>query len=173
MKKKESIMEGNEKLPKIDENKNSENTASKDVIPIFSQEEIRTIIKEFISAYVRGDLSIKFMSAEERLIIAKRTGQRLDFKTAYDQDLEDKKPIIDLIAICTDAKQSSPEEKSKAIKDLFYLILFARSSGRLQGKFMTFDIEARLRKLEQDLEQTNKLVAELLITVRGLLSGQH
>lgn len=164
-------MEGNKNDTK-DGDKTLENSMKENKVSIFSQEEIEGIVREFISAYIRGDLEIIFMSAEEIMQREKISGRRLHFDTAISQEIEYKKPILDEIEICAGTKQATSEQRYQAINELFGIILHFRSSSRLKGKFMTFDVEKRVSKLENDLDETNKLLAELLITVQSLLSGR-
>ena len=162
MAENEDVNQGtNEKVAPIDQARS-----------IFSQDEIRTIVKEFVAAYVRGDVNIKFVTAEELMNLAKVNKERLDFDMAINQEISAKQPYLDLIAICAGSKKASPEELHKAVNSLFEQILALRSSRRLIGTFMTFDVDSRLSKLERDLNETNKLVAELLITVQGVLSSR-
>lgn len=157
----------------MEENRNDTKDVTKESkSSIFSQEEIEIIVKEFISAYISGDIEINFMSAEEIIKRAKVSGKRLDFESAVSQEMDFKTPIVDEIAICAGSKEATSEQRHEAINHLFSVILFLRSSQRLKGKFLTFDVEKRLSKVEHDLDETNKLVAELLITVQGLLSGR-
>lgn len=134
---------------------------------IFSEDEIKNIVKAFISAYLRGDIKIDFKNAKELMDEAQMSHQKLSFQDALQQEIAIKKPVLEQIAICAGTRKATPEERMKAVSNLFYLIVGIRSSDRLIGNFMLFNPEKRLDKLEEDLSETNRLVQEMIFYLRS------
>lgn len=135
---------------------------------LFTREEIRSIVKEFITAFVNGEITIDFKTAEEFLIEAKFSKQKMDLQEALAQEVEAKAPFYHLLNVSAGCETSSScEEKEKAINDLFASIIRMRQSQRIKGKFMTFDVEEKIAELEKDLVETNKLVAQILLSLKS------
>ena len=72
---------------------------------IFSQDEIRDIVKGFIAAYLRGDVAITFKSAEEFMTEAKVAGRKMDLDNALALEISSKQPFYNLVSICTVLKR--------------------------------------------------------------------
>jgi len=130
--------------------------------PLFSQEEIKDIIKGFVLAWLGGHITIKFPSAEELLARSKLENRKLDYKQATDEELAGKLDTIELISICAGAKPATHEEQQKATGDLFHRILLLRSADRIKGNFVKYSTEERLTRLEEGLKVTNDLVKQLV-----------
>lgn len=160
-------MQGSDKNTKEEQTKTTRKLGKTHFESIFSQEEIRDIVKKFVSAWLRGDITISFVTSGELLERAKMGKQKLSYTQAYDKEVKDKLIFTNLCSICVGAKQATEDERQKAISDVFELILVLRSSGRIKGKFIEYDIEERLRKLEERLDETDRLVHEIAIWLRS------
>jgi hypothetical protein len=160
-------MQGNNK--DADEKQTLNATSPDQQLPhsIFSKDEIRDTVKGFVLAWLRGDINLKFLNANEIMERAKLTNERKDFNQALKEELTAKDAFNSLVSICVGTKEASSEEQKKAISELFSWILTFRSGHRLEGTFMRgVDFEERLHKIEEELESTKNLVYELAMSVR-------
>ena len=140
---------------------------------IFSQDEIRDIVKGFIAAYLRGDVAITFKSAEEFMTEAKVAGRKMDLDNALALEISSKQPFYNLVSICTGSKEASPVERQKAICDLFDAIVMLRSSDRLKGVLMAFGAEKRIVDIEEAISEIRKNILELMIYYRSVVEGSR
>jgi hypothetical protein len=161
--------EKNNKLPDLTDSASK----SKEIEGIFSQDEIRNIVKQFIAAYLRGELTIEFRTAGEILQQAKFAKRKINIDAALDEEVACKKPFYDMIAVCTGSTEASPQERQTAIFDLFNIIVILRSSGRLKGNLMSSNIEERLERMETELVDISKVVKELVIFYRSIVESRH
>jgi len=147
----------------------------KDKPSIFSQKQINAIVKEFITAYIRGNIKIKLKDATEYFREAKFAKREISVDVAIAQEVATKKPFIDLVSVCSGSRQATFEERQLAINELFEMIVRLRSSDRIDGNFMpslSAEIEKRLSTLEQDLNETNNLVKEIVEYLRNRLQKE-
>ena len=145
----------------------SKNAKPEDSGTVFSPEEVRVIVKEFLKAYIGGKIVIKFQDVEEIMQRTKLEKQPLDFRHASEREVEDKINFANLIEICMGSKTASKEEKQDAINAMINFILVSRSSERMQGEFLTFDAEKMIGELRKDLDETNRVVAEIMVFLRS------
>jgi len=142
----------------------------KRAVSIFTEQEVRSTVKGFVLAWLRGHIEITFPDKEEILRFFKEdVKQDVSAIKATQLEVYTKKNFRDLILICSDVKPATPEEQRKALSDLFNAILIFRSSRRLEGEFLEYNFEERLRRLEGGLAVTNNLVKELIELHRGEL----
>jgi hypothetical protein len=102
---------------------------------IFSQDEILSIIKGFILAWLQGNVSIRFPTAEEIVSMNKETGVETDIAEARQQEFAGKNVFTELILICSGIEPSTPDEQEEAYMNLFNRILAYRVGQRIEGKF--------------------------------------
>jgi len=134
--------------------------------PIFSKEEIKSIVKGFISSFISGQIVVKFKSADEFINEAKYDGKRLKNEEALRMEVSNKNALLDVIHVCDGTKQAKKEEIDQAISLLFDSIMGLRMAQRISGTFYGSDMEARIRKLEEGLSKTNSLIEEFVVWVR-------
>lgn len=116
---------GEIKIPKI--KKQGTNT-------LFSEKEVKDIVKGFIMAYVQGKMTI------------------------VTPDNKVNKSFLECIRICAGERLATESEVDNAISYLFTTIIAARSAGRLKGEFGKSSMEERLFELEEDsMKKTDKL----------------
>ncbi len=127
---------------------------------MFSQKEIRRFVTEFASAWIRGDIIIRFPTAAE---LSKKTPFAIAFPVdpSVNAELKIKEHYIDLLSICAGTKAASREEQEKAIAETFRMLLMFRSANRIEGKIMSRDLEKRVADLEEKARQTGKLVEQI------------
>jgi hypothetical protein len=128
--------------------------------PLFSQKDIRKIVTEFVSSWIRGDLIIRFPTAAE---LSKKAPLAIAFPTdpSVNQELKIKEHYIDLLSIIAGTKPASAEEQEKAVTEVFRMLLMFRSANRIEGKIMSNDVEKRLADLEEKQQSTGKLVEQI------------
>ena len=129
---------------------------------LFSQKEIRRFVTEFVSSWIRGDITIRFPTAAE---LSKKTPLSIAFPFPVDQsvnaELKIKEHYIDLLSVCAGTKPASPEDQEKAITETFRILLMFRSANRIEGKIISNDIEKRVEELEKTMKSTGKLVEQI------------
>ena len=127
---------------------------------LFSQKEIRRFVTEFVSSWIRGDITIRFPTAAE---LAKKTPLAIAFPTdpSVNAELKIKEHYIDLMSTCAGTKPATAEEQEKAIKETFRMLLMFRSANRIEGKIISNDIEKRVEELEKTMKSTSKLVEQI------------
>ena len=134
--------------------------ANEPSVALFSQKEIRRFVTEFVSSWIRGDITIRFPTAAE---LAKKTPLAIAFPTdpSVNAELKIKEHYIDLMSICAGTKPATAEEQEKAIKETFRMLLMFRSANRIEGKIISNDIEKRVEELEKTMKSTGKLVEQI------------
>jgi head-tail adaptor len=128
--------------------------------PLFSQEEVRRFVSEFVSSWIRGDIIIRFPTAAE---LSKKTPLNIAFPIdpSVNAELKIKEYYVDLLTVCAGIKKSSSEEQEKAIAEVFKILLMFRSANRIEGKIISNDLEKRLTDVERTLNLTGKLVEQI------------
>ncbi|MCW4045365.1 MAG: hypothetical protein NWE94_07615 [Candidatus Bathyarchaeota archaeon] len=127
---------------------------------LFSQDDITKFVKEFISAWIRGDITIRFPTAAE---LSKKTPLSIAFPVdpSVNAELKIKEHYVDLLSICTGTKQATAREQEKAVAEVFRMLLMFRSANRIEGKILSSDLEKRITQLEKTAESTSKLVEQI------------
>ena len=127
---------------------------------LFSQEDIKKIVMEFVSAWIRGDITIRFPTAAE---LSKKTPLSIAFPVdpSVNAELKIKEHYVDLISTCAGIKQATTEEQKKAITEIFRLLLMFRSANRIEGKILPSDLEKKVEQLEKTAQATGKLVEQI------------
>jgi hypothetical protein len=139
--------------------------------PLFSRREIRDIVKDFILAWLSGHVKIEFPTCEELLAVAKQSGNKLDYSGARDREVRAKAEFRQCVNICSGAVKATSEEQQKALNEVFDTILALRNGGRISGKFMDFELEQRIHRLEEGLTVTNNFVQEIIEWLYGRRIG--
>jgi hypothetical protein len=127
---------------------------------LYSKEDIRKFVSEFVSSWIRGDLIIRFPTAAE---LAKKTPLSITFPTdpSVNAELKIKEHYVDLLSIVAGIKPASTDEQEKAIQEVFKMLLMFRSANRIEGKILSNDIEKRVGKLEETTKNQAKLVDQI------------
>ena len=129
---------------------------------LFSEKEVRAIVKDFVSAYISGQIKIIFPSADSIMLTKEKQGNAIDFKQAAQIELRIKSSFRELIAVCAGAKEATPAEQEKAINQLFNDVVSLRNGGRIEGVFTEYALEARIGRLEEGIDKINNLVEEIV-----------
>ncbi len=127
---------------------------------LFSPKDVRRIVTEFVSSWIRGDIIIRFPTAAE---LSKKAPLAIAFPTdpSVNQELKIKEHYVDLLSIIAGIKSATPEEQEKAMTDVFRMMLMFRSANRIEGKIMSGDLEKRIADLEEKQRATGKLVEQI------------
>ena len=143
------------KVIKVRIQKNTEPDAT-----LFSQEDIRKFVMEFVSAWIRGDITLRFPTAAE---LSKKTPLSIAFPVdpSVNAELKIKEHYVDLLSICAGTKQATSKEREKAITEVFRMLLMFRSANRIDGKILSSDIEKRVAELEKIVQSTTKLIEQI------------
>jgi hypothetical protein len=127
---------------------------------LFSQEDIRRFVREFVSSWIRGDIIIRFPTAAE---LAKKTPLSIAFPTdpSVDAELKIKEHHVDLLSVVTGIKPATVDEQEKTISEVFKMLMMFRSANRIEGKIISNDIEKRIEELEKIVKNQGKLVDQI------------
>jgi hypothetical protein len=127
---------------------------------LYSEKDIRTIVDEFVTSWIKGNIIIRFPTASE-------LGKQNPLSIAFPKDpsvsaeLKIKEHYIDLILVCAGVKPASSEEQQKAISEVFKMILMFRSANRIENKNILNDLEKRVTELEKTQQHQFKLVEQI------------
>lgn len=127
---------------------------------LYSKQEIRRFVSEFVSSWIRGDLIIRFPTAAE---LAKKTPLNIAFPNdpSVSAELKIKEHYVDLLSVVAGIKPASAAEQEKAIEEVFKMLLMFRSANRIEGKILSNDLERRIEKLEETTKNQAKLVDQI------------
>jgi hypothetical protein len=128
--------------------------------PLYSEEEVRGIVSEFVTSWIRGDIIIRFPTAAE---LSKQIPLSIAFPTdpSVNAELKIKEHYVELLLICAGIKPASASEQEKAISDVFKMLLMFRSANRIEGKIISNDIAKRVDELEKTVKNQSKLVDQI------------
>ncbi len=134
---------------------------------LFSQLDIKNIIKDFHSAWLRNEVSIDFPKTEDIRSQAKVDGEKLDKRIAHREALGHKVRFLDLIAQCTDISETTLQQQQKALNELYQLIVAYRIGDRIKGKWgESYHVREQLEQFDQRLQALEKTVEEMYILIR-------
>jgi hypothetical protein len=127
---------------------------------LFSQNDVRRFVTEFVASWIRGDIIIRFPTAAE---LAKKTPLSIAFPTdpSVNAELKIKQHYIDQLSIIAGIKPASADEQEKAIAEVFKMLLMLRSANRIEGKIISNDLEKRIEELEKTVKNQGKLVDQI------------
>jgi len=129
---------------------------------LFSQKDIRKVVMEFVSAWIHGDITIRFPTAAE---LSKKTPLSIAFPVdpSVNAELKIKEHYVDLLSVCAGTKQATAAEREQAITEVFRMLLMFRSANRIEGKILSSDLEKRVEQLEKTAQSNNKLVEQIAV----------
>ncbi len=127
---------------------------------LYNDQDVRRIVNEFITSWIRGDIIIRFPTATE---LSKQNPLSIAFPKdpSVSAELKIKEHYVDLLMTCAGVKPASNEEQQKAISEVFKMMLMFRSANRIEGKIISNDIEKRVAELEKTLQSQTKLVEQI------------
>ena len=127
---------------------------------LFSQQDIRKFVTEFVASWIRGDIIIRFPTAAE---LAKQTPLSIAFPTdpSVNAELKIKEHYVDQLSIIAGIKPASTTEQEKAIAEVFKMLLMFRSANRIEGKIISNDLQKRVEELEKTIKNQGKLVEQI------------
>jgi hypothetical protein len=127
---------------------------------LFSQEDIRKFVTEFVASWIRGDIIIRFPTASE---LSKQTPLSISFPRdpSVSAELKIKEHYVEQLSIMTGIKPASTAEQEKAIAEVFKMLLMFRSANRIEGKIISNDLQKRVEELEKTIKNQGKLVEQI------------
>jgi hypothetical protein len=131
-----------------------------DLTPLFSPDEVRKFVAEFVSSWIRGDITIHFPTAAE---LSRKTPLSIAFPVdpSLNAEMKIKEHYIDLLSVCVGTKKASAEEQEKAVYEVFRMLLMFRSANRIEGKIISNDLEKRIEELEKTMKNQEKHVEQI------------
>ncbi|MCH7648341.1 MAG: hypothetical protein IIA83_07025 [Thaumarchaeota archaeon] len=151
-----------EETKPTNERQESTNSELEKLQTIFTEEEVRSTVKAFVLAYLRGTITVDFPNITEFLDEHKHGGKKYTYEEAKEKEINPKVHTMRNIDIVSGTTKSTKVELEEAIQELFTQILFFRAGHRIKGKFMEFDIEKKLDDFENRLSATNKVIEEFV-----------
>ncbi len=129
-------------------------------IPLFSSNDVRRFVAEFVSSWIRGDIIVRFPTAAE---LSKKTPFSIAFPVdpSVNAELKIKEHYIDLLSVVAGIKKASEEDQESAIAEVFKMLLMFRSANRIEGKIISSDVEKRVEEIEKTLKTQTKLVEKI------------
>ena len=124
---------------------------------LFSRQEINDIIKEFIKAYIRGQ--IVYYSGSNFIDVKKEDlldTSSIKSNPVFQHVLKSTLDLHNLISICSGVIPSTDEQYQKAINELFKEILILRMLNGISGTFYSNDIESQFKLIINDLSEIKK-----------------
>jgi len=127
---------------------------------LYSDSDVRQIVTEFVSSWIRGDIVIRFPTAAE---LSKQTPLNIAFPKdpSVSAELKIKEHYVDLLSICAGIKPAPASEQNQAISDVFKMLLMFRSANRIEGKIISNNIEKKVEELEKTVKIQSKLVDQI------------
>ncbi|MCL2691124.1 MAG: hypothetical protein FWE56_02570 [Candidatus Bathyarchaeota archaeon] len=127
---------------------------------LYSEEDVRRIVNEFVTSWIKGDTIIRFPTASE---LGKQNPLNITLTKdpSVNAELKIKEHYIDLILICAGVKPATNIEQQKAISEVFKMMLMFRSANRIENKNITKDIERRFTDIEKTQQNQIKLVEQI------------
>jgi hypothetical protein len=127
---------------------------------LYSEKDVRAIVEEFVTSWIKGDLIIRFPTASE---LGKQNPLSITFpkNPSVNAELKIKEHYIDLILICAGVKPATSEEQQKAISEVFRMILMFRSANRIENRSVLKDLEQHVAELEKTQQNQLKLVEQI------------
>jgi hypothetical protein len=127
---------------------------------LYSPQDVRKFVTEFVSSWIRGDLIIRFPTAAE---LAKQTPLSIAFPKdpSVSAELKIKEHYVDLLSIVAGIKPASVSEQESAVNDVFKMLLMFRSANRIEGKLVSNDLEKRVAELEKNSTNQSKLIDQI------------
>jgi hypothetical protein len=114
---------------------------------LFSKEQVKSILRSFITAYLNNDIKIRFPLADEVREQAKYRNEKLDKEASQAQEAKYKMDLNDLISVASGHTGATPQQQEVAIFELWQKVLDLRSGNRIKR------IEERLKDLFDHYEQ--------------------
>jgi|SRR2546426_3620418 len=107
--------------------------------PLFSDVDVRRIVRNFIEAFLRG--AVKVTISKEQ--VKKTIPNREDFAHQTEGQL------FDLIESASGVRETEPESIETSIKFLYGWIVVLRQKGMMEGTFLqSTELEAKIEQLE-------------------------
>jgi hypothetical protein len=158
------------------ENQNNSNVeknnakSEEDTESIFTKEEIRAMVRSFISAWLRNDLKIHFPTVEEIITGDRIKGKTTSLEEAANRVRVGKNFTTNNISILSGLTPATQAEKQQAMSDMFDDIMAFRCGDRIEGSFgKKEDYDLRLSKIEEHIEAMNNNIQQLIIWYRSLV----
>jgi hypothetical protein len=129
---------------------------------LFSEREIKAIVKDFVGAYISGQIKILFPTIECIIDGEEERGGKISRTEAARIESEIKRDFSKRIAICAGATKATQKEQEVALSELFDNIISMRNGERIKGVFTDYGLEARIKRLEEGIDKVNNLVEEIV-----------
>jgi hypothetical protein len=130
---------------------------------IFSDDERRQIVRNFVEAYIANEVQIVWVS-DEHVKRLRKKGVSLGDTSAYEIRRQDKKELEEWVMQVTGYTQATYREVENAITEIFRFIIRYRMGDRITGSFFKGTItEQRMKDLEDRVGNSERLIRELRI----------
>jgi hypothetical protein len=128
---------------------------------IFSDDERRQIVRNFIEAYLANEVEIQWISDKHYDEFKKKRGLT-GYPSAIEYRLWRKETLHEWIMQVTGYKQATCDELEHAIAEIFGFIMMNRIGDRIKGSFFKGTItEQRMKDLEDKVASHGRLIQDL------------
>lgn len=137
---------------------------------ILTKDEVVQTVRDFVVAWIKGDVIITFPNAAFYMNKAQISKERLTPDLAIEKEIANKKLFTERILVITGKTPSTAEELDTTIFKVFQTILAFRCGGRIKGSFAkTENFQGRIDKIEEQISAMNETIQELIIYYRSLV----
>jgi mRNA-degrading endonuclease toxin of MazEF toxin-antitoxin module len=128
---------------------------------VFSDDERRQIVRNFVEAYIANEIQIDWPSERHFQELAKK-GITSGAFTPRQLELYSKQQLNRYIMQATGYTEATYDEVEEAFKEIFDFILSNRMGERIKGSFFKGAItERRMKDLEDKVASHERLIQEL------------
>jgi hypothetical protein len=137
------------------------------------------IVVSFIMAYLDQKVTVDFptpatMRRDQEFLDALRSklGVNVEQWTTTDLELAVKDYFMTRFKMAAGSPATAPEEKRKAVNELFDFIAYLRIGDNIKGEFIgVATLESKLADLEEKVAKHDESLGELRLIIRTLLGG--
>jgi len=128
---------------------------------IFSDEERRQIVRNFVEAYLANEIQLVWPTKEEYEQLAKY-GYLSGKFSSISLDTANKTSFNESVLRVTGYKEATYDEVEAAFSEIFDFIINARIGERIKGSFFKgTNVEQRLKDLEDKIASHGRLIESL------------
>jgi hypothetical protein len=128
---------------------------------VYSDEERRQIIRNFIDAYLAHEIKIEWPTKQDYEQSAKE-GYIHDDIPPVDLEKFGKQLFNEWIMLVSGYKESTYDEVEEAFRDFFYFIISGLTGDKIRGSFFKgTNVEQRLKDLEDKVASHDRLIQSI------------
>ena len=143
-----------------DTNQGSAGAEIRDPNLLFTEEEVRSMVKDFVMSLATGRIKINSKTSLEFESEAAADGNKISLEQGIKMERDQIKEFMNWVDICSDVRPAKPEERRLAVRALYNRLLNLRLVKRIEGTLYGLELEERVSRLEDRLTEICQLVNE-------------